>query len=324
MRRFLSEHLAQSTWESYNSAIQQYLDYMKWIHADPCNPTLQNVCEWITYEAYFIKPVSLNKYITAVKYYLSTFGGKQYKIMDHIIVKRLVSSIAKRFGLPPKDDRESISIELMINISEKVDLKNHDDRCIFAACVIALFCCLRCGEFTVKSNEQKDYLRKTDWIQKGKRGEICLRRCKTDVFGRGNVLKYKQMNSSLDPVFWMDFYARHNTAWLKNKNNPLFILKNGKPLSRKVLIAWIRSKAKLVGFENWKKLNGISFRRGGAQILREAGYKPEQYGVLGRWLTPKVAIGYTKLTDPIVDEFTKVFEKAARRIQADRGLGIIR
>jgi hypothetical protein len=113
MRRFLGEHLAQSTWESYNSAVQQYLDYMRWVHANPHDPTLQNVCEWISYEAHFIKPGSLNKYITAVKYYLSTSGGKEYKIMDHIIVKRLVESIAKRFGLSPKDDRETMSVNLI-------------------------------------------------------------------------------------------------------------------------------------------------------------------------------------------------------------------
>lgn len=46
--------------------------------------------------------------------------------------------------------------------------------------------------------------------------------------------------------------------------------------------------------------------------MRECGYKMEEFGVLGRWLTVRAAARYEKLTDPIVDEFARAFDSLAR------------
>ena len=79
------------------------------------------------------------------------------------------------------------------------------------------------------------------------------------------------------------------------------------------MVRCVREKARSVNYPRWEKLNGISFRRGGAQALREQGYKIEEFGVLGRWMTTKTAARYITLTDPIVDEFANAFDREAAR-----------
>ena len=87
----------------------------------------------------------------------------------------------------------------------------------------------------------------------------------TDVFGRGHFLKYRKMKSDLDPCFWMSIYAEKNQVWSGCPKDALFMTSDKKPLTRKFLIAWVRKYANLVGHPRADKINGISFRRGGAE-----------------------------------------------------------
>jgi len=41
------------------------------------------------------------------------------------------------------------------------------------------------------------------------------------------------------------------------------------------------------------------------------GYKMEEFGVLGRWLTVRATARYISLSDPQVDEFAKAFDSLA-------------
>ena len=106
------------------------------------------------------------------------------------------------------DDRENVTMQLL-SMMRVIDLEAHNDRCCMAACVVAFLNCLRCGEFTVRSHKQEEFLTVGDWKQAGDRGEIYLKRCKTDVFGRGHFLKYRKMKSDLDPfVFGCPFMLK--------------------------------------------------------------------------------------------------------------------
>jgi hypothetical protein len=210
--------------------------------------------------------------------------------------------------------KEPITIRLLIKVVDVVDLRKHDDRCCMAASVVALTNCLRCGEFTV-SAKSDGYLKRSDWQQSGDRCQIYLAKCKTDFFGRGHYIKCRTMKSKINPIFWMKFYADFNQVWTGDKDEALFVLSNRKPLDRKTLVEWVRNKARLVGYPGADNINGISFRRGGAQELRNLGYQLEDFGVLGRWLSMKTAARYVKLTDDVVDEFANAFDRAAEKVR---------
>jgi hypothetical protein len=309
--KFLAQAaLANRTKESYGTAVDQYKAFMAARNKDSIRPTATDICLWITETSLFIKTDSILKYLAGVRYYLDGHGTGQ--CARDVMVARVVRGLFKTYGTSSTDDREPITMYIMIAVLKSVDITDHDERCYAAAAVIGFLNCLRIGEFTSSTGADNNYLRKADWKQDGERGCIRLRRCKTDIFGRGHDLKYRKMSTLLNPIFWMGNYAQKhiNRKWADD--SALFLLKDGSILSRRQMINWFRAKA-TPWCQNPKKLNGISFRRGGAQVLREQGFSMEELGVLGRWLTMRVAARYIKLTDPIVDRFADAFDTAATK-----------
>jgi len=282
---------------------------MSWNGLDESNPSEIDLCRWISFLSLFIEPISICRYLSAVRYFLAE--RCQSRVANSVLVTRMVRGVCKRHGLPEVDDREIMTVPLLLKIMKAIDLNSHDDRCCMAASVLAFLNCLRCGEFTV-STSQDSFLTRGDWKQESGRGQIYLKKCKTDVFGRGHFLKYCRMQSDLDPCFWMSIYAKNHSKWSGKPEDPLFMTGDGKPLTRKFLITWVRKYAKMVAHPRADKMNGISFRRGGADALRRCGYKMEEFGVLGRWLTARAAARYVSLTDPVVDEFARAFDSLAK------------
>jgi hypothetical protein len=298
--------LAPKTFDSYFSAIQQYREFMQMLGQNELEPTEEDVCKWVAYESLFIEPKSVAKYLQAVKYYLDSYH--QSSITQSVPVKRMIRSLCMKFGKPEKDERENVTADLLLKIMKKIDMKDLTDLCCMAASIIAFLNCLRCGEFTVNKPGDR-YLKKKDWKQERERGQIFLPYSKTDIFGRGHYIKYRRMKSNLDPIFWMTRYAQNNQVWTGSNQDPLFVLPNGKPLDRKTFVTWIRKMANKIGFEKADKLSGISFRRGGAQTLRDEGYRLNEIGKVGRWNTDVSAARYVTLSDEVVDEFAGVFDK---------------
>ena len=166
---------------------------------------------------------------------------------------------------------------------------------------------------------KRPFLEREDWKQDQDRGQIYLQFSKTDIMGRGHYIKFRKMDFDLDPTFWMKQYEKVNCSWTQKAGEPLFTLTNNKPLTSKVLIPWLRKMGRRVGFPNADKLSGISFRRGGAQALRDQGYGLDVLGRLGRWSTPESAARYVTLTDEIVDEFASAFLRASMRNKIECG-----
>jgi hypothetical protein len=229
MMNYIDSDIADSTWKSYDSAVRNYQEHMTACRKDYLNPTLEDICLWLTEQALIIRPQSLARYALAVEYYLKGLGlSHNGRVMKEPVVKRIIRGAAKRYGLPPSVTREAVTISLLKLILKNIDLSSHNDRCLMAACIVALLSCLRCGEFTVKTQKDSQYLKRKDWKQDNERGSIYLARSKTDVFGRGNYIKYRRLACKIDPIFWMKFYADQNKVWSGNKEEALFVLDDGK------------------------------------------------------------------------------------------------
>src|SRR6185503_10063956 len=103
-----------------------------------------------------------------------------------------IRGVCKKYGFVRTDKREPITVQLLLRVLNSVNLGDHDERCCAAACVIGFLNCLRIGEFTVSGKSDR-FLRRSDWREDGGRGVVRLRKCKTDIFGRGHDLKYRKM-----------------------------------------------------------------------------------------------------------------------------------
>src|SRR6185503_13688695 len=105
-----------------------------------------------------------------------------------------------------------------------------------------------------------------DWKQEGEGGQILLPYSKITV----EATKYRKMQSDLDPIFWMKFYADKNTSWKgQPESDPLFVLGDGKPLTKSIFVGWLREMGGKAGHARSHRLSGISFRRGGGADFAE-------------------------------------------------------
>ena len=106
------------------------------IGKDDLDPTEEDLCKWVAYESLFIEPKSVSKYLFAIRYYLEAYGkGTPTKSP---LVRRMIRSISIKYGLPARDDRENVTVDLLSKIMKKIDLKNHVHRCCMAASVSKL------------------------------------------------------------------------------------------------------------------------------------------------------------------------------------------
>lgn len=107
----------------------------------------------------------------------------------------------------------------LIAISKVVKIDKHNERCCFAAAVVAFFCCLRIGEVTCKSGNAIDYLKRVNLKRCIHHGIIKLEKTKTDRYRQGTEVIYVKMNNEIDPVLWMNKYVIENKIWKGDKMN---------------------------------------------------------------------------------------------------------
>ena len=73
-----------------------------------------------------------------------------------------------------------------------------------------------------------------------------------------------------------------------NKPGPLFLRKNGLPLTREVFITWLRNNIARLGSKG--NYSGHSFRIGAATTAAAAGIPDQLIKTLGRWLSNAIYI----------------------------------
>src|SRR4051812_6497733 len=86
------------------------------------------------------------------------------------MVGRVVRASVKGMG-SRGDEREPITMQLIVQILNIVEVRDHNERCFAAACVVGFLNCLRIGEFT-KSKKSDRFLRRSDWKPGTDQGSI--------------------------------------------------------------------------------------------------------------------------------------------------------
>ncbi len=154
---------------------------------------------------------------------------------------------------------------------------------LWAACCLALFGFLRAGEFTIPDDSSFDP--SVHWGDLAVDNPIdpailsvTLKASKTDPFRRCITLYIGRVASDLCPVSAVLAYliARGKTP------GPLFMFKNGRPLTRQRLVSAIRDALERAGVEA-DKYAGHSFRIGAATTAASRGLEDSTIQTLGRW-----------------------------------------
>lgn len=161
------------------------------------------------------------------------------------------------------------------------------DTLLKAACTLAFFGFLRCGEFTCKSNSfdsrlnltTKDVLLSPSHAPQ--QALINIKVSKTDPFRKGFTLKLFRISSPVCPVVALQKYLEARAS-LQATSYALLILPEGNPLTRTKFIDCIRQILQRLGY-NPAAYCGHSFRIGAATTAAKANIPDHMIKVLGRW-----------------------------------------
>jgi len=147
---------------------------------------------------------------------------------------------------------------------------------LWAACLMGFYGFLRCAEFTIPSLFQfasDKHLPATDVAVDNRK-----KSSKTDPFGEGVTIYLGKTDNVLCPVAAiLEYLIRRG-----NHPGPLFVLQDGRPLSRSMLVEKVRQALRRAGIDA-SEYNGHSFRIGAATTAAAQGISVPLIKTLGRW-----------------------------------------
>lgn len=187
----------------------------------------------------------------------------------------------------PARIRRPITSQIMMGIKDVLLEKPRDYHSImmWAACCLAFFGFLRSSEFTTPSQSDFDpevHLTIRDIAVDNKAHpqlvKVTIKQSKTDPFRQGVSLFLGRTDLPLCPVRGLLPYL----AARGNKPGPLFIMKDGRKLTRQLFGSSLDVILNKLHLEKGC-YNTHSFRIGAATSAREAGMRDSHIMMLGRW-----------------------------------------
>ena len=230
---------------------------------------------------------------TSIKVYLSAVrslhvAAGQHKEFAQQLTPRLqqvLTGVKKESA--PRRPRLPITLEIMRKL-KSILLKqpnDHDNILMWAACCLAFFGFLRCGEFTMPAKGAFDvevHLTPSDLAVDSRHTpsviQVTIKRSKTDPFRQGVQLYLGRTGTDICPV-------RAILPYLSRRGptpGPLFILANKQHLTRERFAARVTATLRAAGVPD-KGYTTHSFRIGAATTAKEAGISDVHIKMLGRW-----------------------------------------
>ena len=261
---------------------------------------------------------TIKVYLSGVRSLHVTHG--HHSVFNHQLTPRLqqvLKGIRKQqaIGSQPRI-RRPITIQIMARIKSVLlkDPHKYHNIMMWAACCLAFFGFLRSSEFTVPSQETYDnevHLSLKDIAVDNNTNpqllRVTIKQSKTDPFRQGATLFLGRTHSPICPVTAiLPFLAVRG-----NRHAPLFILKDGRMLTRQLFSAFLNDILGKLQM-NHSHFNTHSFRIGAATTAKEAGIDDTHIKMMGRWRSdayqqyirtpPKQLARFSKaLTGPLQD-----------------------
>ena len=283
----LVQGLASSTRSSYTSGQKKFFDFcvqLGKVHpsGSPCPTDEWTLCLFATFLANTVQHSTIKVYLSAVRS-MHIEQGFPDPLINCLRLQRVLRGIKRTQGvfsslrLPVTDD-------IMAVIFRALDLSTPDHCMFWAACNLAYFGFHRSAEFTVPnlaSFSSAIHLGVADIAVDSGSMPSCLRvrikASKTDPFRKGC---YVHIGRGLFPLCAIQSLL----AYLSLRGDgpgPLFIFRDGRPLSRTILTSWLRRILSAAGIEG--NFSSHSFRIGAATVAARNGIPDHQIQALGRW-----------------------------------------
>ena len=264
LHQFYSHGLASTTQKCYSSSQKHYLSFCSKHNLQPIPPTEHTLLLFISQLGLDnLSPSTIKNYLAAIRNLLIHAGIPNHQLYTPRV--ELVLRGIKRCKVGAIKSRLPITPIVLSHL--KVAWSTHpisqDCRMLWAAACTGFFGFLRCAEFTVPSVTAFDpckHLTLDDVSVCRSQSVVStivlhIKVSKTDQFGKGVDIYLTRTGTSLCPVSaLLGYLSARGTS-----KGPLFVLTNGIPLTRSLLVSRVRSALSSRGFEV-DKYSGHSFR----------------------------------------------------------------
>lgn len=192
---------------------------------------------------------------------------------------------------PSENKRLPITSNILMKLCHTLDgniFGIYTDLLMKAACCLAYFGFLRCGEFTTYSrhfNVECDLCLGDVTLDLKTDTGVCylrLKASKTDPFRQGYVIPYFVMQSAICPVKILVNYLEARRKINMHLNAPLFLFPDGTHLTRSLFLDMLGTVCLQAGI-NPSGYQGHSFRIGAATDCAKQNIPDHLIQVLGRW-----------------------------------------
>lgn len=242
-----------------------------------------------------ITHATIKSYLAGIKnFYIEHGLGNQFLRLDGqpMLSLELVLRGIKKQCTQIKQQRHPITADVLRKLCQVLDGKifgTYDDMMMKAACCLAFFGFLRCGEFTTatksfdfQSNLCLGDVNFSTTTTRNHEFQLLLKASKTDPFREGCVIHYYALTDPICPVKALSGYVASRMRLNSDPNAPLFLHSNGHVLTRKSFLAMLNTVCIQAGM-NPSGFTGHSFRIGAATTAAKQKIPEHLVQTLGRW-----------------------------------------
>jgi hypothetical protein len=278
-----------STHSAYTSSLNSYITFCK-RHGFPIDPTEETLSFFVVYMSTFIKPSSVNSYLSGICRQLEPFFPDVRAHRKSMLVSRTLTGCLRRFGTPTtrKDPLMVMDLRHVITHLRLIpDHGNaHDDLLFIAQILTGFTALLRLGELVLPDSAALHNYRKVSRRHTVKMVEdhftFFLPGHKADRFYEGNTIVVKRLADSPDPLTHFQSYLKSRDH-LFPYNAHLWLRSTGLVPTRRWFISRLREYFP-------RTIAGQSMRAGGATALAEAGVPSNVIQAVGRWASTSYQI----------------------------------
>jgi hypothetical protein len=307
---YLYNSIAASTRQTYSAGFNSYKLFAKIYGLTTVNgnshqqallpPSVSSVVLWITWLA-GTKLVGFKTIKTYLAGLTATTIDSGFKdpIKDGNIIYRLLRGIKRTHGTQPKQIRLPITSAIIRKLVARIPRhqQSYEDKLLFAAASTGTFGLLRAGEFVQTDHNQTQLLTLMQLnLFNSQNNPINIHNASPEQFATAQYYTIHLAQSKADPFRFgadivigntiavqamIDYLIIHPTRVIPTST--LFVDRNGHNLTRSQLMINIRQHLIHCHVKDAHLYHGHSFRKGGAQTLKELGVDTETIQLLGRW-----------------------------------------
>ena len=240
---------------------------------------------------------TIKQYLNGIRYHCVKLAGFNPLLTDAGVtlnklqlVMRGIRKTEVKFNRQVRMPVTSFVLGRLINLLNGGVFGPYMDSLMKAACSLAFFAFLRCGEFTTQAQSfdaQNDLCYSDITVVTHEAGQLekmylKIKVSKADPFRQGCTIVLFTTATDTCPVQNMVHFLTKRSISLISPSEPLFLTADRKPLTRTVFVDSLRVLLLRLGF-NPQHYAGHSFRIGAATSAAAAGIPDHLVKTLGRW-----------------------------------------